>query len=704
MTAEQDRLELIALFREEASEHVSTLNEGVLALERGARAGALDAMFRSAHSLKGSARMLGFHEAERIAHALEDRLAVLRSGSENLGRATVDEILRSVDDLAASIRTACRTARRSAEDAEDAEPQPLIDAARLPDAQSLDTPPVDVAQTAELAERARPSSVRVTTDQLDRILRDVGQLIAEKATATQRLAKVSELLLLAEQVLATRSNERLNELVGRLRQFAAETEWEEALTAQTVTSLEADVLAARMLPFFSVTDPLARVVRDVARRTEKSVTLRCSGGEQVVDRHVLELVKDPLLHLVRNAVDHGVETPAERLRAGKPEEAELSVEGRVHGSRFIVRVADDGRGIDPSDVRRAAERRGLRELVVLESMPDGEVLQLLFEPGFSTRVDVTDVSGRGVGLDVVRANMEKMGGAVAISSEIGRGTEVRLTFPLSLVTTPVLLVRAGGIPVALPISAVLSTADDHANAVVTVVGRSMLRWQGRSIPLAQLADLLRVPATGARGVFLVIEHAGLAAAVRVDQVLGEQELVVKETDPLLATTPFLTGLALLGSGEVCFVLSAPDVIRACQRGSRPIPSSAAKPARASTRRTVLVVEDSQTTREMERQALEDAGYDVLVATDATEALRLVRARSVDAVVADVQLPGMDGYALTRELKADPLYRTRPIILVTSLDSEDARRSGAIAGADAFLTKTHGSDAQFLAALEHLLAA
>ncbi|HEY0398016.1 MAG TPA: response regulator, partial [Acidimicrobiia bacterium] len=478
---------------------------------------------------------------------------------------------------------------------------------------------------------------------------------------------------------------------------------------QVAADLHDSVRRLRMVPVGVALAGIPRLVRDTATACGKQARIELLGESTEVDRSVLEGIGGALTHLVRNAVDHGLEEPDRRRRSGKPTIGRVTIDAREERGTLVVEVSDDGGGIDVEAVRR----RGVELGLVSAEQAALAGLDLLFRPGFSTAGRITEVSGRGVGLDAVVATVESLQGSVAVRTEDGAGSTFTLTLPLTLATTRSLVLRAAGRTVALPLAAVNRVVRVGAGDIRRSSGRAALTGSGGPVAVAELASVLgfdRGPepaggnAAGPPSRLAVIAALGsISAAVLVDEIRGEEEIVVNTLPAPLHRVRFTAGATILGTGEVVPVLHAGEVFRAVA-GHRPAgPATAADDGPApSDRRVVVVADDSVTTRTLERVILESAGYEVRTAADGGQALALVQAGGCDAVVSDVQMPVLDGFGLCERPRADARYRDLPVVLVTALGSRSDRERGVAVGADAYIVKGEFDQETLLATLRRLL--
>ena len=664
------------IFVAEAAERLAALDVALLALEGGAAgpdAGHhLSEAFRQAHTLKGGARAAGLPDVERISHRLETVFERLRHGGA-AGPDTWGAVYAGVDAL------------RDLIGGREADVERVVTALDAPSPPAAAPPPAAAARAP--APALMVEAVRVPMARLEALMAEVRELHATLGTFRQRAAEA-------------RAPGRDD--IRRLEHVAAE--------------LHDGVRRLRMVPVGVALAGLPRLVRDTATACGRQARLELTGESTEVDRSVLERIAGALTHLVRNAVDHGLEDPAGRAAAGKPAVGTVSVRAREERNTLLLEVADDGAGIDVDAVRR----RGVELGLVAAEQAVAAGLDLVFRPGFSTAGRITELSGRGVGLDAVTATVESLQGTVAVATEPGAGTTFTVTLPLTLATTRCLVLRAGGRTMALPLATVSRVARVGDEAVGRSGGRAALRGPGAPVALAGLADVLGLAPAGERGdagrggparlAVISATGGGPATGVLVDEIRGEEEIVVNTLPPPLRRVRFTAGATVLGTGEVVPVLHAGEVFRAALAhgapgaggpGAEPA-GDAVEPAPAGAPKVVVVADDSVTTRTLERVILESAGYEVRAAADGAQALALVQAGGCDAVVSDVQMPVLDGFALCERLRADPRFRDLPVVLVTALGSRSDRERGVAVGADAYIVKGEFDQETLLATLRRLL--
>ena len=469
--------------------------------------------------------------------------------------------------------------------------------------------------------------------------------------------------------------------------------------SRSVNDLQDRAMRTQMVPVATITDKLHRAVRDLSRAQGKDIRWEAKGTDTELDRGVLNQLSDSLLHVVRNAVDHGIETASERLAVGKQPQATVRIHAMQLGSEVIIAVTDDGRGIDVESVRQQAARGGIDTDV----LTDDEILELTFRPGLSTTQFVTDVSGRGVGLDVVRTNVEAAHGRVEVRSEPGVGTEFRIIVPITVAVLRCLLVEAGGQCFALPFHRVLlSQAHDPAN-LAQAEGRPVVWVDGRPVPVQALAETLGLSSREApTGPVVVLADTSRSHAFGVDRLIGQRDVLIKALNPLLPRLPAVAGASVEPDGSVLLVLDPPGLIQRARLASRGTGLTAPIQSTSTHRRSILVVDDALTIRELQRSILERAGFDVRVATDGNHALSHLAEEPSDLVLTDIEMPNMDGFALTEAIRAHPTLANIPVLILSSRSSDADRQRGLDVGADGYITKSGFDEASLLTAVNRLL--
>ncbi len=695
--------DMIDPFLEECHDRLESLSERLLELEQSPEDPELvRAIFRDLHTLKGSSGFVGLKKMARLAHRAEDLVGQVRDGSRGADRGVVDALLATLDVLQAIVQ---RAADRAPID---------VDIAAV--VQQLQSPRQQVAVSSSLPAAPAPTrdtptrtaqTLRIEFAKLDELMNLVGELVLSKG---QVQAGLEDLSGLAREIEVQRRGARRTgrgRRTGQVRMedFATElgrvqrafdalhSDMEQAHRQLEFVSgqLRDQVMKLRMIPVGRGWSKYHRTVRQIAGNLGKQVNLELSGEDTELDKVLVEQLDDPLLHLVRNAIDHGIETPAQRQDAGKPEAGTVRLSAFHRGNQIVISIQDDGKGIDPGAVRAKAVERGLISAEAAEALELEKVYDLIFHAGFSTAEQVSDLSGRGVGMDVVRDSIHRLKGTVHVESTLGKGTYFELRLPLTLAIVQVLLLRAGGQTFAVPLDLVRRTLSVEPSEVRQVGRQDTLRMQEEELPLLHLRPLLGLPsaagATSNAHSVVLVELGSQNIGLVCDEFLGRREVVLKSMGTLLKRVPGAAGATLLGD-RPAIILDVPALAAMAMRHpdrARPRPTELPPPTETASAK-ILVVEDSDVIRETIRRTLERAGFEVVVARDGVEGLACARDAVFDLVSTDVVMPNMDGYELTRRLRTLDAYRDVPIIMVTSKDERIDRIRGFDAGVDAYLNK------------------
>ncbi|WP_395069493.1 hybrid sensor histidine kinase/response regulator [Paraburkholderia silvatlantica] len=758
---ELSRRSLLDLFHEEAAAQTRTLSAGLLALESApADAATLEACMRATHSLKGAARIVGLPEAVEVASAMEDCFVAAQRGELRIDAARIDALLVGIDLLiAAGDATAAPLAHEAVEAfvarlTGGAQPGAAADAAasapgtddlaalaaslRLPEPEreavaADDVEPVSLAQPSQPSQPRSADAgrmLRVRAGTLDRLLGFAGEALVE----SRRMRPFAEGLLRTRRaqgdVLAAlgQFQERHGEVLDAdaraaladIRNAVASLDRQlserfddldriDRRGRQLAQRLYDEALQCRMRPFGDAAHTYPRVVRDLARSLGKQVRFTIAGESTQVDRDILEMLDAPLGHLLRNALDHGIEDPETRRRANKPEEASLTLEARHSAGKLLIAVADDGAGIDLDALRASIVARSLAQPQAVAAMSDAELFDFLLLPGFSLRDTVTDVSGRGVGLDAVQNFAKAVRGTVRIESAAGQGTRFVLQLPLTLSVVRSLIVEVAGEAYAFPLAHVRRALSVPRSTIEMLEGQQHIAFEGRPVGLVTARQLLGAGAEATTAedlnVVLVGSEAGLYG-VAVDRFAGERTLAVQPLDARLGKVRNVSAAALLDDGEIALIVDVEDIVtsvgRLVREGQLTGVARGGAHDGARARKRILVVEDSLTVRELERKLLEKRGYAVTVAVDGMDGWSTLRNAHFDLVITDVDMPRMDGIELVTMIKGDAMHRNVPVMIVSYKDREDDRRRGLDAGADYYLTKGSFHDEALLDAVNDLI--
>ncbi|MFL9927345.1 hybrid sensor histidine kinase/response regulator [Herbaspirillum lusitanum] len=776
------QMSMLDLFRQEAESQTQALNAGLLSLEQNpAATDELEACMRAAHSLKGAARIVGLEGGVKIAHVMEDCFVLAQQGKLELRRRQIDVLLtgtdllnrianppdgdeawaehagkREVDSFELALAIAMTGGDEPAPPAaRPAAPVVAREAAAVPaNSPAQETAAIALtaitAATAGMAALAAPSaaaqtqmdardigsrSVRVSADNLDRLLSLSGESLVESrrlkpfSASMLRLKRMQReaghsLELLQQQLSGLGADDSLQLALADVRAVMAQCQHMlsdqmgelDAFDRRSVNlsqRLYDEALACRMRPFADGTHGLARMVRDVGHELGKSVRLEISGTATQIDRDILARLDAPIGHLLRNAVDHGIEDGAARRAAGKPEQGLIRLKARHSAGMLLIDVSDDGAGIDLERLRQTVVRRKLSNEETVARLSEAELLEFLLLPSFSLRDTVTEISGRGVGLDVVANMLKEVRGTIRISTVAGQGTSFLLQLPLTLSVIRSLLVSIDNEPYAFPLAYVNRTLELRRDQLAVLEGYQHFDFDGRQIGLVSAHQVLQRGALRSQGdavaVVVIGEHDhtyGLA----VDRFLGERMLVVQPLDTRLGKIPNVQAGALMEDGAPVLILDVADMVRSVEKLTSAGQLEAVRDgtrgeaAAGQARKRVLVVDDSLTVRELERKLLTNRGYQVVVAVDGMDGWNAVRTEKFDLVITDIDMPRMDGIELVTLMRRAPNLQSLPVMIVSYKDREEDRQRGLDAGADYYFTKSSFHDESLLQAVVDLIGA
>lgn len=759
MTPEQMRdASLLELFSLEAEAQTQVLSAGLMALERNpAQPDQLEACMRAAHSLKGAARIVGIDAGVSVAHVMEDCLVAAQEGRLLLRPEHIDALLQGTDllmriatpgdpageglvpvfltqmaglldsppsatQVAPPLPTATPPAMVAPPPTMEPEPEPVAE----PEAEPV-VRPRSGKRGGEGSERV----LRVTADRLNSLLDLSSKSLVETQRLKPYLATLQRLKRmhgqgmraldgLKAQLEDSGQGPEVLDALAQTQQLLAETQqillqqaadldefgWQASQRAQLLYDT---ALACRMRPFADVLTGQSRMVRDLGRSLGKPVRLLVEGEKTQVDRDVLEKLEAPLTHLLRNAVDHGIELPERRLLAGKPGEGTVRLRASHQAGLLILELADDGAGIDLERLRRSIVERALSPAETVAQMSEAELLTFLFLPGFSLRDTVTEVSGRGVGLDAVQHMVRELRGSIELTQVAGQGCCFHLEVPLALSVVRSLVVEVGGEAYAFPLAHIERTLDVPAESIVQIEGRQHFWHEDRHIGLVAASQLLNRPATQDAGQNLrvvVIRERDQLYGVAVERLIGERVLVVMPLDPRLGKVQDISSGALLDDGSVVLIIDVEDLLRSVDKllstGRLERIERGGQHGRGIARRRVLVVDDSLTVRELQRKLLGNRGYEVAVAVDGMDGWNALRSDDFDLLITDIDMPRMDGIELVTLVRRDQRLQSLPVMVVSYKDREEDRRRGLDAGADYYLAKASFHDDALLDAVEELI--
>ena len=746
--------ELRDLFKIESAEHLQNLTDGLLSLEKDPKEEkVLESVFREAHSLKGAARMVGVSGVEAIAHGFEDILGAAKKGTAILSSEVIDRLYQGLDSIKKLVNEAVTGEQAGVNVSEvldvlsgeevlapspqsspikgeeekrrdEEAPSPAVE--KPPVIPSL---PVGEGKGEGEIKEFRIETVRVDTKILDMLMTQAGELTVTKTHIARRFSELDEIMdkweglertlrpstssgRTVESFMVSLSNRpEFGKLGALLNQLKAGASDDSARLDFISSKLEDGIRTIRLIPLSAIFNLYPRMVRDMARGQSKEVELVIEGGDTAADKRIIEEMKDPIMHMIRNSIDHGIEMPAERERLGKPRTGKITLKAYQTASNIIIEVSDDGKGLNTGSIMQAAMKRKVYTADELAAMAPVQLQSLIFDSGFSTSTFVTDVSGRGVGLDVVRANVERLKGTVAVESLPGADCRFRVQLPVTLATVRVLLVGVGGRPYAIPVENIETSRMVSPDEIFPIAGRPTVTLDGRPVSVARLSELLEIqlppsPSLIKRGsegalpcIFISVgeERLGLL----VDSLIDEQTVILKPQSAILRHVRNVSGATILVTGEVCMVLNPHDLMKSVRKVDTAV-TEKARPEEAAEKKSILLVEDSITTRTQEKRILEGAGYEVVAAVNGVDGWARLQSGSFDAVVTDIMMPEMDGLSLAAKIREDKRYKEMPVILVTTLASDEDKKKGLEVGANAYIPKPAFDQKIFLETLRRLL--
>ena len=745
MKVQLDRAKFLSKFKSEASEHLQNLNNGLLVLEKDPEnEEVIREIFRVVHTLKGASKMMGFTKIGEIAHKIEDIFEEIKEKRVRLTDELFNILFTGFDAIELLMQTEVEGEESGIDTdnlchkLEQAAKNLSINGKQKQDERRKK----QVAGGVTSFEKTQPKAskklnkpdetVRVSTASLDKLVNLGGELVINQIEAKSLIAELKNLLTLANEQdqaimtlrgrLAVEEDYRHfgpGELKGTLNRVESlNKKHKETITTlikaqgdcmsrqeKIVNELGEELIGTRMLPISVVFDVFPRAVHDLSKRLKKDIKLEIVGEQTRLDKKMLEEIRDPLLHLVRNAVDHGIESPSVREKMRKPRQGTIILVAQQEGDQAVIKITDDGSGMNPKNLRQAAVKKGFLTAEEAEALSEQEALYLPFNPGFSTSSVITDISGRGVGLDVVKNNVESLKGIVNVTSRLGKGTEVSLKIPLTMAISRALLVKSSDETFAFPISSVIEALRISASEIKSIAGKEALCLRDQLLPLARLSKVLSLeeqePTLDSDTGVVIVNCRGERMGFLIDEVLGEQEIVVKTLGSHLKKVKNVAGATIV-KGEAVVILHLPDLVDSAKEIASGKVSTAIVRDEEYEAASILVVDDSLTTRELEKSILEASGYKVEEAIDGIEALEKVAQKKFDLLVVDVEMPRMDGFQLTERLKKEKKYGDIPVVIVTSRATDEDKKRGIEVGADAYIVKSDFDQQNLLDNIELLV--
>jgi chemotaxis protein histidine kinase CheA/ActR/RegA family two-component response regulator len=736
-----DMKKFLARFVEEAREHVIKLENGIVSLEKNpADQETVNAVFRSAHTIKGSSRMMKLTPITEVAHKLEDVLGAVRDNKIKFSKPLSDVMFNAIDAISDMIEKVasgqeintdnsalCEKLAITAQCDQGGNMQKDSPLSKLP----LENGAVrgvekESQKPAEIKTKTVSETMRISSDKLDELIRLMGEMVSSQNRAKHRLFDINALESQAKKNIAMmdrikdKSGETLpdemeksaHSLLTAIHNLRLSVQNDNNVLALLTSEFQSKALRMRMVPLSLVFDSIPRMARDISASIGKKVDIIIEGEDIELDKKILDKIGDPLMHIIRNAIDHGIETVDERIKLGKPEAGAIRLSASYDAGNVLIEVKDDGNGISLHKIKDKALRKKMFNADEIEAMSESEIIDLIFQPGFSTSAIVTDVSGRGVGMDVVKKNIvEDMKGTVIVDTATGEGTSFYIRLPLTLAVLPLLLISVSGMIFAIPARYVREIIRAGEAEFMDVVDKRAIRLRNEFIPVESLNAVLMLPEINitlrkdkigfAAGSLIIIVNAGNEnLGLIVDELIDEDDMVIKPLPKHMKNISMVAGLTVSGRDEIINVLHIPAVINAVKNISGGTKHKEKK--RQDKVINILVVDDSINTREIEKSILESYGYKVELAEDGVDGMAKAEKFKYDAVITDVEMPGLDGFSLTERLRGNEFYKDVPIIIVTSREKEEDKRKGIKAGADAYIVKGSFDQTNLIETLQNLI--
>ncbi|OGW18072.1 MAG: hypothetical protein A3G93_09990 [Nitrospinae bacterium RIFCSPLOWO2_12_FULL_45_22] len=699
MAKDFDRTPFIKKFVEETRERLRRVEHDFISLEaeKGNR-DILQGVLREVHTIKGSANMLGLKNISTLAHSIEAMLDKEKGGEEGLNPQGMNILYQSIDLLSRMVEVIAQDGKETLDPSDlCASLESAISAEKMQPA----LPPNEMTPTStyHYLQISDLETVRINASIIEQLSKISSELRYWIMREEERYHQLSNLLSPIFQGLP-------QELRTSYKKFLENYSEEVVLGDRLIHQLQEEVLAISLIPLAHVFDGLPRAVRDLSQELGKEVELVIEGGEIAIDQRIINQIDAPLIHLVRNAIDHGIEHPEQRRLLGKPPKGKLRVCASQKGNRISIEIEDDGQGIDFPKIQDEIVKKGFLSQEEAASLPEGELLRFIFNPGFTTQSIITEVSGRGIGLDIVRGTVEKLNGTVTLTTERGNGTRCLLNLPFYLALIPSLLFTSGDSTFAIPLSFIEEVVYLDPNKVMSLENRDVISFHGKTIPAAKLTGLLQLPTVqgdGQKYYALIIKHGEQRVGILADKVLEEKDIVIKKLGRYFRATREISGVAGLSNGGVALALNVTAIVEAIIQGLRKgIPLERGKIEETKKGPlSLLLAEDSLIVRDLEKNILQMAGYKVETARDGLEALEKLKEQDFDLIITDIEMPRMNGFELVAAVRKDDRHKEIPIIIVTTKEKREDRLRGLEVGADAYMLKSSFDQGEFLAIIEKL---
>ncbi|MGA2915926.1 MAG: hybrid sensor histidine kinase/response regulator [Sedimentisphaerales bacterium] len=738
-----DKRDFIAIFKAETEDHLTKLNNGLVALEKHPEnLELIKELNREAHTIKGSARVFGYLEIQEIAHRVEDIFDRVAQKKLVFSSIITDIVFKALDTIKVvlekivneekidiDISEICKELENIFQDSADKKAVKEDKNQKSKEVKKPDgTEAVNLQSVTQIEEY-----IRVPVSKVDQLLNLVGEMVIRKMKSSQKSAQAKRLAKLAGEMQekisdlneTIKTNPEDSEVMKLLAQCTGGIQklkdeslnlYDNVLTENlhlepVIDKLQDKMKAMRMLPCSIIFENFTRMVRDISLKQGKEVNLEISGGETELDKKVLEGIKSPLMHILRNCIDHGIEESTDRKKLGKPGFGTIKISAFHKGGNVIIEIKDDGRGMDIEEIKQTALKKRLVSGNDLEKMTEKEIKNIVFMNGYSTSQIITDVSGRGVGLDVVWHDIENLKGQVSFDTEKGKGTKFTLVLPLTIAIMQVLLIKCRDMLFAFPMGSIEEIIRVKPGDISTIEGKMAIQVRDNIIPVVSLDEVLGLPPkettekeqkTNETLSIVLTSSLDKQVGFIVDKVVGQEEIFIKNLGKHLGKVKKVSGATILGTGEVVVILYIADLITQSRLGCPAAADRTLTSKQKKKDRKILVVDDSLTTRELEKSILEAHGYVVDTAVDGLDAINNLNKDNFSLVISDIEMPKMDGFELCKILNNNVAYKDIPVVIVTALEKEEDKRRGIEAGAAAYIAKGAFNQTNLLDAVERLI--
>lgn len=721
-------------FNAEAKEHVEIITTGLLKLEqqkeKEADSSLIEEVFRAAHSLKGAARAVNHTIIQNICQSLENVLSALRQNQIHLSSSAYDILYKTIEIIKNYL-----TVEGTIKDQKECEQLDLLSQQLQTISEGNEISPaakkIELNSSSELPLETS-STVRVSIDKLDMLLQQIEEMLMFKITSRQRAQDVNSLMKALEKFQQNQKKvlreiqsfdhgmtnsanfladhfywqeEQLKEIQDKLSQLKKESNHDSRLSGTIVDNLLDDAKKILMQPCQTLFTSFPLMVREISNQLGKEIDLIVEGEEIEIDRRILDELKDPLLHLIRNSIDHGIELPEERINAHKPEKGTIKITVSQHsGSSVDITLYDDGRGVDMEKLKQSAINNQIISEKELEELLEEDILKLMFYSGVSTSKMITDLSGRGVGMNVVSEKVEKLGGQIFIKSKHHLGTQFTIRLPITLATFRGIHVVVDQQSFIIPTHFLQRVLRLPKELIYTVEGKETILYHNRNISYVNLSDILGLPKSSIKQEFLyiiVIRASEVTVAIGIDAILNEQEVFIKNLGKQLTKVEHLSAATVMEWGKVTPILDPFDLVKTIIQGKTTPSSTFTAHKKQKSKKTILVAEDTVTARMLLKNILDASGYDVKTAVDGLEAYSILMENKIDLLLSDIEMPKMSGFELASKVRKTENLKEIPIILCSSLSSKEDKEKGVAAGANAYIIKSNFEQSNLLETIERL---